>query len=352
LPLGEPEIQPSDFELTTSQKNVLRAIEVGCENAISLAPFEAEIIVENRCNQTYQQKLDGFQNAWVTERAIKNKDVSICEESKNQLKCVKSYSVEFEDPNACNTLADNTSCLLSYAKKFKDPSICQKLSDSQSCLESLIPSLGVMVCTFFKSDKIEECQKNYFIENWPLNRSGHTNDSPGNKGCSSEFLRYPGKVACRLQGLGIESIPIKNLLTWKVNGELLVCYELIKNEGQYSVPRNLKSKENRHNFCLAVIGAYANDLSICDRARTDQHTSWRVECYFSEALIEDYFTLKTCDKLRPTGIDECYGFVAARTNDPSICDLPQIVGFFGRNTPETSQKACNDVIRVHQASLK
>jgi len=167
LPLGEPSDQPSDFKLTTSQKNQLRTIEVGCENQIAMAYLTSEQvgrIVEQKCEEHYQNFLNSFKNTDIINQAIANHDPSLCEKTQSQSKCILKYVDENNEPDACKLLEENTECFRTYALKVKEPTICLQAKNSEECVNGLFVPLGSSVCQIWDGEKKSECHYSYIIQ--------------------------------------------------------------------------------------------------------------------------------------------------------------------------------------------
>jgi len=218
--------------------------------------------------------------------------------------CVTRLAILAQDANVCDSLENNTQCIVSYVQEFETPETCKKADDLEECFKVVSITFGPEVCkSIGNQDGILSCVEYYFSSPDVLVLVEYLDNNQSYQQCLDGSRGLVKMIACGLKTLPISGLSTTDLITWKSDNNLLVCS-----------PFQFPSSLNQHDYCLASLGVFTKDLSICDQAGIA-----RAECYGFMADTEDFVTLSTCDKLE-TGVTFCYMHVAYRLNDISICD--------------------------------
>lgn len=178
--------------------------------------------------------------------------------------CINLLAIRNNDTSICdqaNTLVHN--CYKTIALNTKSPELCKKFSDiTLECYGALAGS-----------EQCKEKANNYLV----------------------------GIIPCIYNNLHIKKEEI-NL------NDTTIC----------SFLENFQNFPDNDKLCIAGIGAYLNDTSICDKAG-----NYKGDCWIVIARNNPSFTLKDCDKAGTDYIG-CYVAVAVAKGDSSIClSLPQ-----------------------------
>jgi len=218
---------------------------------------------------------------------------------------VSDFAITSKNVNNCELLdntKDNSLCVANYVKALQNPSFCSKARDSLYCLENAITGFGPTVCNTIDKELVESCQMVYTV-----NKISDPSLTTAFYDCQRFSNFGVWQTSCFLNDRQLEEIPTGILLSMEQNGELLIC------KNAPGIPSHWEP-EQKKQYCVAGIGVYSKDLSICDRAGNA-----RAECYGMIAATENTVTLKTCDRLE-SGQEFCYMNVAARTKDTPICE--------------------------------
>jgi len=313
-------------ELTKQEKLNVQIIQDACDDQVFMASLRSEgiaSIIEEKCRKSVNSKVQSYKGPKVIALAIENHDVNACnllnviercvlayvEEFKeldacnlldSKDNCVTTLAIYFKDSAACNRLDDKTSCITSYASKLKDPNYCLQLSDPQSCLDTMVKKMGAPVCKLMSAEKVVDCKKNYLAS--PSYKEG-SNFSE----CTKSVKSVTVTTGCNLKTRNLDGITAKEVLSWWSSGELPCNLKL---------PQSLIDGGFEKDYCIAAYAIALNDLSLCDSAGVV-----RGPCYHALAWIYDSISLKTCERLdQEVTIFTCYGSVAGRTLDRSICE--------------------------------
>lgn len=230
--------------------------------------------------------------------------------------CITTLVIGNHDISACNILSTKDLstkdiCIIKYVTHFNEPEKCKEAVNEIFCIETASLTLGINACNIIYNEKDKiECMQNY-ITRAPL--TGYYNNDEIKNVCSPTFpfsshlVLY---IVCKLERLYIDDTSKNFIRTWTTSDKLTICthYEVYNHLSSYD-------PKMRNDYCLAFIGVYLKDISICDQAGEA-----RAECYSFIALTDKSVNLKTCNKLEGTGRTFCYMFVAYRLNDISICD--------------------------------
>jgi hypothetical protein len=195
--------------------------------------------------------------------AIRNNDTNICIESGSKKEeCYRIMAINLKNPELCEQAGSKKNiCFMDAAVKFSNPDICLRTAN------------------------VTECYGQYDLYNDDL--------------CGQEAHNWLySKIACGFRKLNISKDNMRI--------GLKVCdLDLI--------PGQLYNEEARNQICMASMGVYLQDTSLCDNA--GDHKGG---CYLTIAKNNPSFTLKDCDKAGTAYIG-CYIAVAVNNKDVSIC---------------------------------
>lgn len=293
----QPELQKDDFSLSDSKG---RLYTPQYYSGVSLRDIQPGLGGQRALDFLLQFDKDLDYYLKVGDKTIhlgKGSDFDI------DVELATKIAFQSEDVTDCNMLRDNTECVAKYAQKFNQSDVCQSATKILDCFNMASLGLGPENCKFLNDKEIIQCAENYF--KIIGHRTPEYRNSPAYKDCVGEVSFLVKDNGCLLQILDIDSLSKSDLLGWQVDGKPVVCL---------TIPGIHPSEEIGKQYCIAAIGTYLKDLSVCDQAGVA-----RAECYGAIAHTEDFVTLETCNVLE-TDSSFCYMHVAYRLNDMNICE--------------------------------
>ncbi|MBN1386351.1 hypothetical protein JW968_05260 [Candidatus Woesearchaeota archaeon] len=187
------------------------------------------------------------------------------------------------------TQEDVEKCIFTLAVTNLDANMCEELiSTKNDCFMQVAKgSYNHSIC--LKTENVTACYQQYDLY--------HTK-------CKNDTYNYMvTNIACGFSNLKItqEDMEIGNT----------ICDLSL-------IPTQLYDEEERPDVCLAAMGVYFKDTSLCDDAG-----EFKGDCYVGLARIVPEFSLADCDNAGVNYVG-CYVAVAVKNKDPSICaKLPE-----------------------------
>ncbi|MGI0021691.1 MAG: hypothetical protein ACRD9Q_02405 [Nitrososphaeraceae archaeon] len=350
--------------LTETQKMAVKAMEDECEGGksllASLQSEEAAKYYTQRCDAAVDELINRFRSNHATALALQNHDVNACNSLKYKTDCVTSYvqqfgevdkcnllddntdciiaySVTFKKPDACNLLADNYDCILNYVTGFNEPNVCKLAADRARCVKDAIEKTGPSFCNLLDEGEAKSCKKYHIIKMSGGNEGGVISGDYAACMFPPPFYSTVGAAVCYLKNLNQDMLSAEELFSLKSDGVLVAC----KN-----IKVSATNEQVNDDYCLAAKAVYTKDVSLCDKVGVA-----RDECYYTLAVYDNSFAVQTCDSIENENqLIYCYKLVAARTQDPSICEAKfPLVDENGRNYPREN---CDAIINGYKIWLE